>query len=69
MAPQTAFPKSGVFGDDGGEYANDGECDDPRFTGDGMAMFPTAGHILHDASDCSVLFGLGEIEMADITEY
>ena len=61
---------SGIdFGDDSGEYANDGECDDPRFTGDGMAMFPTAGHILHDASDCSVLFGLGDIEMADISEY
>jgi hypothetical protein len=53
------------FGDDAGAYANDGECDDPRFFGDGSAMFPSDDHEMHDASDCQVLYGLGEVVLID----
>ena len=35
VAPAFAAPKFS-FGDDTGSYANDGECDDPRFSGPGM---------------------------------
>lgn len=51
------------FGDDSGEWANDGECDDPRFVGPGMTLMPPFDHERRDASDCRVLFGLGEIRL------
>jgi hypothetical protein len=40
------------YGDDSGAWANDGECDDPRFVGEGMAAFPNASHLRADANDC-----------------
>lgn len=52
------------FGDDSGDWAGDGECDDPRFLGNGMAMMPSFDHEGRDASDCRVLFGLGEVRLA-----
>lgn len=52
------------FGDDSGDWANDGECDDPRFLGNGMSMMPAFDHERRDASDCRVLFGLGEVRLA-----
>lgn len=55
------------FGDDSGEWANDGECDDPRFIGPGMSMMPPFDHERRDAADCRVLFGLGEIRLGGAT--
>ena len=40
------------FGDDSGDYANDGECDDSRFTGEGRSILTTNSQIKKDASDC-----------------
>ena len=41
------------FGDDSSDFANDGECDDPRFYGAAMAAPPLFGaDIGRDASDC-----------------
>ncbi len=42
------------FGDDTSQWANDGECDDLRFTGPGMAAAGSlsADNIRRDASDC-----------------
>lgn len=60
------------FGDDAGEWANDGECDDMRFTGKGMtSTILLTDDILHDASDCqaayeSALIGLSGIGFAPI---
>lgn len=51
------------FGDDTSEWANDGECDDPRFEGSGMASFTTAENRMHDASDCSALYSSGDIAL------
>ncbi len=40
------------FGNDSSEYANDGECDDPRFEGRGSASDILRGDIKKDANDC-----------------
>lgn len=59
-APETAVV---AFGDDSGEWAGDGECDDPRFTGEPMASSPAAAHILSDAADCRAAFQAKHIEL------
>ncbi len=40
------------FGDDSGDYANDGECDDPRFTGSNTAKNLDWTVVGQDATDC-----------------
>ena len=61
-APQ---PPSGFqdFGDDNGTFPMDGECDDPRFSGPGMADPATLrqSNVMHDATDCRDLFQQGKI--------
>ena len=60
------------FGDDTSEWANDGECDDPRFTGPGA--FAGGGALLidvlpmTDATDCRRLFERGEIRLVETWE-
>lgn len=51
------------FGDDFGGYAGDGECDDTRFSGPGMASADSfsADNIGHDASDCFGLYNDGMV--------
>ena len=51
------------FGDDLSEWANDGECDDPRFSGSGMASASTFddSNIAHDASDCLSQYNQGNV--------
>ena len=49
------------FGDDSGEYANDGTCDDIRFTGEGRSILLTDSHIGKDASDCRAAYEAGTI--------
>ena len=44
------------FGDDTSTWANDGECDDPRFGGAAMAAKMDAGDITHDATDCRAAY-------------
>ncbi len=45
------------FGDDKGEYAKDGECDDTRFTGPGMTNLRRLNsEIGHDSSDCRAAY-------------
>lgn len=41
-----------VFGDNGSEWAGDGECDDPRFIGRGVDSIVTIQDLGHDADDC-----------------
>lgn len=52
------------FGNDRGEYPNDGECDDPRFVGQGMATSTDTVNIGRDASDCLRHFEVGNIRLA-----
>jgi hypothetical protein len=50
-----------IYGDDTGNYTNDGECDDVRFTGDYVeTMFYIVDDIGHDANDCRVAVTAGE---------
>lgn len=51
------------FGDDSGSYPLDGECDDPRFRGAGMAVAASlsSSNRFRDASDCQTLFNAGLI--------
>ena len=49
------------LGNDSGEYPLDGECDDPRFAGGGMASSLDTVNILADASDCARLLEAGLI--------
>jgi hypothetical protein len=52
------------FGDDGSRWANDGECDDPRFTGEGMAAKLDPLDFGHDATDCQAAFDAGSVDYA-----
>ena len=53
------------FGDNASNWANDQECDDPRFAGEGMAPTLVETDRLHDASDCRALYIAGSIYLAD----
>ena len=67
-APAPAVAPAGsepVFGDDSGAYPNDGECDDPRFTGEGMASTLSSGQRFADATDCSAFWNAGGLRLAD----
>lgn len=52
-----------AFGDDASKDSNDNECDDPRFTGWGVATVTSEEEIGHDATDCAHLFNLGQIRL------
>jgi hypothetical protein len=51
------------FGDNSSHWANDGECDDPRFGGAGAAATLLDEDLGHDAADCRKLFDAGRIEL------
>lgn len=51
------------FGDNSSMFANDGECDDPRFEGPGAAGFSIADDEMHDANDCRSMFEAGQISL------
>lgn len=53
----------GYFGDDSGDYALDGECDDPWFEGPGMAAILLGEDRGRDATDCRMLYDRGRIRL------
>jgi hypothetical protein len=53
------------FGDDSSMWANDGECDDPRFQGSGMAMTLLDSDIRRDATDCRLGVEAGRLRVLD----
>ena len=53
------------FGDDASPWARDGECDDPRFLGEGVAQTQLDSDTYHDATDCRSLFSIGDIRLRD----
>lgn len=59
----TACMSPVYFGDNTSEWANDGECDDPRFAGPGMATTLLAEDSGHDAVDCKKLHAAGQVYM------
>lgn len=62
-APLAAQDPSIDFGKDDNEYARDGQCDDPRFTGPGMTNVMLTDDIGRDASDCRAAFAAGHVTM------
>ena len=50
------------FGDNSSEWAYNGECDDPRFEGWGMADILVEDDARADAFDCFTLFSQGDID-------
>ncbi|HHB82856.1 MAG TPA: hypothetical protein ENK61_05220 [Devosia sp.] len=50
------------FGDNSSRWANDGECDDPRFYGSGMAETLLDEDLGRDANDCMALYNSGQID-------
>ena len=59
---------AGVFdyGTDNSQWANDGQCDDMRFTGPGMAKKLSQEDIAADASDCRMLEEAGEVSLRPV---
>ncbi|APE29049.1 hypothetical protein [Aurantiacibacter gangjinensis] len=53
------------FGDDSSTWANDGECDDPRFEGSAMASKTLEEDRMKDASDCRAAYEAGTITLRD----
>jgi hypothetical protein len=53
------------FGDNTSRWADDGECDDPRFEGAGAADTLLEVDRGHDAADCRTLFIAGRITLRD----
>ena len=51
------------FGEDSSTYARDGECDDPRFEGSGMATAVNYQDRGADATDCRPLYEAGRIRL------
>lgn len=49
------------FGLNSSQWAFDGECDDPRFGGPGMAVGPVTEDFWADATDCAAAFGGGVV--------
>ncbi|WP_251977443.1 hypothetical protein [Salinicola avicenniae] len=49
------------WGDNTSDWANDGECDDPRFSGPGVNAHNLAEDRYHDANDCRALYESGQI--------
>lgn len=63
VATSAAQAQTINFGDNTSEYANDGECDDRRFRGVGMATGLDVDDSFHDANDCKTAFGDGRIKL------
>lgn len=60
--PASAHPAID-FGNDGGDLAKDGECDDLRFIGEGMAEILLTDEIGRDASDCRSAYSSGKVSL------
>lgn len=70
MVAVTILPGLGIaqeinFGDDASEWARDGECDDRRFRGTGMASGLDRDDVGHDATDCRLGFEQGKLKIWD----
>src|SRR5690606_41859923 len=56
------------FGDDSSQWAKDGECDDPRFTGAGAAAELVDEDRLKDATDCRAAYEAGTVTFTEGTD-
>ena len=65
VAPPAITAADIDFGDDTSEWAKDGECDDPRFTGTGVAVELVDADLGKDATDCRTAYEAGTITLVD----
>ena len=63
LAPVMTVGQTPNFGNDSSQWALDGECDDPRFQGSGMAVTLLDQDRFSDATDCRLLFNQGHITL------
>ena len=63
VVPEILIIDGILFGDDSGELANDGECDDRRFFGPGLANAISWASTGRDASDCSQAYLDGQVRL------
>ena len=63
LVPVMAVGQAPDFGNDSSQWALDGECDDPRFQGSGMATTLLDQDRFSDATDCRLLFNQGHIAL------
>lgn len=61
--PLAAHSQSIFFGSNESQWAHDGECDDRRFFGAGMAPGLDTDDVGRDASDCRNAFNKGQVEL------
>ncbi|MDN3645738.1 hypothetical protein QWY75_05910 [Pontixanthobacter aestiaquae] len=62
VVPHPVIAQDIDFGDDTGRYANDGECDDSRFSGSGMtSTVLLESDVATDASDCRAAYERGDL--------
>jgi hypothetical protein len=60
------YDSSGVdFGDNTSSYADDDECDDPRFEGPGTATTLLDSDLMADANDCKAAYEAGTIMLIE----
>src|SRR5690606_24419970 len=65
-APDGTSPGGFEYGNDTSRWANDGQCDDMRFTGAGMAKKLDYDDMRADATDCRTLEEAGEISIRPV---
>ena len=53
------------FGDNSSSYANDDQCDDPRFEGPGTASTLLDSDLEHDSADCKAAYEAGTIVLRE----
>ena len=63
LAPIAVHAETVSFGDNSSGWANDGECDDRRFVGQGMASYLNWSDTERDATDCKRAYALGLITL------
>ena len=67
LAAGPVFAQEINFGDDSSEWANDGECDDARFTGPALTSTPLLEEdVLADATDCRIGFEAGDLKLLGV---
>lgn len=62
----TPHPSGIDFGDDSSQWANDDECDDPRFRGRAASSVLISEDLMKDASDCRAAFDRGELSFREV---
>lgn len=66
IAGCTVSDPSGIaWGNNSSEWANDGDCDDPRFDGPWAHSILFPGDAMRDANDCRQLYAEGKVFLRD----